>query len=463
MNLSELRDRTRQLLGRLKHTANVESDMAQLLEPVTCVLMLFDSELINLADGRSTPVVGADDRAARLASVEAPAGYSDGRDEPPAAQDIAAAAQRLLSGALAGRAPEQPLNVLLLLPPAECLFSSASLPGVAPQAVRQALMLQSVELIPGYDDELALAVDIEHPETVAWLPAARVNALFDAFAEHHLFLAGIQPRPFFLLSQLMAEQSRPSIAVHDQDAEHLATLIIEDGKVVTALQTARADLDTPELREQWQQSVSAADHTEARMMDSGRRYFEWTEPRLAELLRHLSPRYVFVPPGALAARHHINKGKLRGTAAVLAAGLLLVCGLPFLIQTARLWMLESELEAVAAQAVDARADQAVVRDFESQWGAIAEFPRQDVAEVMLALQDTLNPAVLGALEISEGRISIEGDSPDPQNLLEMLARDPRFTEVDFARATNNNRYYIDLRLTTVNFPAYHAWYFPERR
>jgi hypothetical protein len=38
-----------------------------------------------------------------------------------------------------------------------------------------------------------------------------------------------------------------------------------------------------------------------------------------------------------------------------------------------------------------------------------------------------------------------------------------FTEVDFARATNNNRYFIDLRLSTVNFSAYREWHFPEPR
>ena len=77
------------------------------------------------------------------------------------------------------------------------------------------------------------------------------------------------------------------------------------------------------------------------------------------------------------------------------------------------------------------------------------------------MQDVIAPSVLTSIEIEEGFITIEGDSPDPQNLLEQLEQNPLFTEVDFARATNNTRYYIDLRLTSVNFPAYQEWYFPE--
>jgi hypothetical protein len=36
-----------------------------------------------------------------------------------------------------------------------------------------------------------------------------------------------------------------------------------------------------------------------------------------------------------------------------------------------------------------------------------------------------------------------------------------FTEVAFSRATNNARYYIDLRLSTVNFEGYLARYFAD--
>ena len=75
----------------------------------------------------------------------------------------------------------------------------------------------------------------------------------------------------------------------------------------------------------------------------------------------------------------------------------------------------------------------------------------------------LSPSVLSSLELVEGALQIEGESPDPQSLLQQLERDPMFTGVDFARATSNNRYYIEMRLSTVDFDGYRERYFPEVR
>lgn len=451
MNLTELGDRARDWVAGLTHAADVDSVMGALLTQVSSVLMVFDDELVHLADGRT-------------ASIEQAEGSIEQAEGVPAPDSIAAAARRLLAGALAGSSADQPVSVVLLLPAGECLFSTVSLPGVAPQAVRPALALQSVGVLPAYEHDLTVAVNVQHPDVVAWLPAARVDALFDAFAHHGLFLVGVQPRPLFLARQLEAEHPRQAVCVYDQDAEHVAALLISNEALMAASQSARRDLDSPPFADQWQQQTSAfEDGAITLTLDSAQAYLNWIQPRYADLLKRLGASYLFIPPAALAARHRFNKGKMRGALAGVAAGVLLVCCLPFVVQSVRLWSLESELAALAERSAPAREDQAVVRDFESQWGLISEFPRQDVPQVMLALQDILNPSVLTALEIDEGRVSIEGESPDPQNLLEMLERNPLFTEVDFARATNNNRYYIDLRLTTANFPAWHAWYFPERR
>ena len=82
---------------------------------------------------------------------------------------------------------------------------------------------------------------------------------------------------------------------------------------------------------------------------------------------------------------------------------------------------------------------------------------------LLQLQTVLSPSVLTSLEVDEGSVQIEGESSDPQSLLQRLEQDSMFTGVDFARATNNNRYYIDLRLSTVDFDGYRQRYFPEVR
>ena len=147
----------------------------------------------------------------------------------------------------------------------------------------------------------------------------------------------------------------------------------------------------------------------------------------------------------------------------MASAAVLVVSLPFVWQSFQLFRLNAELDRVQEQSLAARADQAVVRNFENDWGTFNEFPKQDVGLVLQTLQPVINPGLLSALALDEGLLSIEGESPDPQNILEQLEQNPMFTEVDFARATNNNRYFIDLRLSTVNFSAYREWHFPEPR
>lgn len=454
MDLSEIGNRARQLINDVRPQTDTDAVIGSLLAPVSSVLMVFDNQLVNLADGRTEPL---------LAEPDAPPAAASPLIAHQAAV-IAQAARRLLSGAIAGRSSEQPLSVVLLLPPSETLFTHVSLPGVAPQAVRPALALHAVGMLPAWDEALSAAVNVHQPDIVAWLPAARVDSLFDAFAAHNLFLAAIQPRPLFIARQLQAEHPRRPVLIHDHDARHITALALHDDALSAANQCDRQDLQHPEFLDQWQlQTTLADDGTESLTLDTAQRYVSWVEPRFNDLLKRLNASYCFVPAAALAAHHQFNKGKLRGAISAAAAVLLLIGSLPFIVQSVQLWRLESRLADLQTQAVEARADQAVVREFETRWGMLSEFPRQNVPEVMLALQDILNPSVLTSLEINEGRISIEGDSPDPQSLLETLERNPLFTEVDFARATSNNRYYIDLRLTTANFPAYYAWHFPERR
>ena len=146
--------------------------------------------------------------------------------------------------------------------------------------------------------------------------------------------------------------------------------------------------------------------------------------------------------------------------ASVVASLLLLSVIPFVGQSIERTSLVASLEAQRALSSGARQDQLVVINFENEWGPINDFPVQQIRESMFTLQSVLSPDRLSSLEISEGLFRIQGISQDPQALLEQLEQNRMFAEVAFSRATNNNRYYIDLRLSTVNFEAYMVRYFP---
>ncbi|MEQ8960294.1 MAG: hypothetical protein RLP02_20625, partial [Coleofasciculus sp. C2-GNP5-27] len=165
--------------------------------------------------------------------------------------------------------------------------------------------------------------------------------------------------------------------------------------------------------------------------------------------------------GALNARKKIAQGRTYLIAAAVAVFMIFIASIPFIGQSLEFRRIAAALESNLEFSADARADQAVVIAFEQEFGPLTDFPNQRVREAMFTLQNILSPDQLASMEVEEGLIRIQGTSSDPQAILERLEQDPMFTEVIFSRATNNNRYYIDLRLSTVNFDAYMVRYFPD--
>lgn len=468
MTLADLGDYARNALHTVKglSASQAPARADALIKRVNAVVMLFDDRLYDLRHGN-------------WVSVEQP-------EESPSALRVSAeaisdAAARLLGAASTdrkngtgresrenGTSPHNrhAHNVLLLLPPAEFLATQVNLPGIAASAVKAALRLQASTLLAAWEKPLSLAAytgerkdDIQ--DMALYLPSERLDELFDGFANRGLFLAAVMPRPL-LLNQQDADTTG-SMTVQDSDEQDLTCAVFQSGRITHYLGTALNDLDDEAFATAWQQELSQAPSSNLVSLGSAADYLDAVQRLGSQFHKQICSAYVFCPGGALAARHQFDRGKRLWRVAAVAAGIAVLSALPFLVQTIQIASLQSSLQAQRELATPARQNQAVVRDFESEWGVLMAFPRQQVVDVLLTLQEVINPSVLVAMEIEDGFISIEGDSADPQNLLQQLEQNPMFTEVDFARATNNNRYYIDLRLTTVNFPAYQEWYFPERR
>jgi hypothetical protein len=171
--------------------------------------------------------------------------------------------------------------------------------------------------------------------------------------------------------------------------------------------------------------------------------------------------YCFIPSGAMHARKKEEKSRNIFLAAGAFVFLIMLSSVPFLIQAYQFRTLAAILATQRIESVDARENRAVVVNFEDEWGQITDFPLQELQQAMFTLQNILQPDQLASFELSEGVIKIQGTSSEPQAILQRLEQDRMFTEVVFSRATNNSRYYIDLRLSTVNFEGYMARYFPD--
>jgi hypothetical protein len=362
---------------------------------------------------------------------------------------IATAARQLL-----GQAGEDEA-VLLLLPPGEFIATSQALPGVGPDTLASAMELQQENLLPTCEAPLQLAINGHSTELGdnhygLWIAQSRLDNLYQAFADQGLFLAAVKPR----LLAVDSNSDKGEIRLIDQDPQGPTALSLLEGAITQCLQLDQIDLQQEAFVEQWQQELQSRPSSKREEFASAADY----QGRINSLA---NIHYSFFPRGALAARKQVE----RKQRLVAAAAVLLVAGLlsavPFLYQSLQFRQMAAELEQQREMAASARANQARVVAFENRWGPLNDFPDQNVRQALFTLQEALAPERLSSLEISEGLISIQGSSEAPQAILQRLEQDPLFTEVGFARATSNARYYIDLRLSTVNFDSYMLRYFPD--
>jgi hypothetical protein len=417
----------------------------QLLARIDQRLLLVNNELIRLDSGRSV-VIG--DEGSQQAFLESPSLEASSLQTTPASlqitpEQIAGAASKLIGS-------DTTEGILLYLPPSDFVATSLNMPGVSKENLLSALKLQADNLFPSFADNLDITLGgssfADGANSIAlWFVEKNTNALFEAFKKVDLFLVALAPRNLIDLDQN---------AVVDFDSRGATLLELANGSVSGWLHINQLDLHDAALNKQWSDSLAAVS-PESLLNLNGKESFN-------NIDHSKTPNdYCFIPSGAMQARKREEKGKNILLAAGAFVFLILLSAIPFGIQSFQFRMLAATLTAQRVESADARDNRSIVVDFENEWGPITDFPLQEIQLAMFTLQNILAPDQLSSLELSEGVIKIQGTSSEPQAILQRLEQDPMFTEVVFSRATNNSRYYIDLRLSTVNFEGYMVRYFPD--
>lgn len=370
------------------------------------------------------------------------------------ADAIAAGCAQLLSGRSAERRKD--CAALLLLPANYFVATKTTMPGVAKDNLIAALKIQADSILPSLDTSLALAINpqsaAEGTEHLAlWTLDSTLTQLFQAFEAQDIFLAAIKPR---FLNGESENSTQPRTRVFDRDAQTETYAEIESGVLKKLLHVRKQDLEQEVFRDQWQQSVIDDGSAQTLELKELSDYY-------ARLDAQANQDYCFFPHGALNATRRTAQGKQYIAAAAAVVVMLFLAAIPFIAQSIEFRSLAATLHEQRELASEARQDQAAVVSFENEWGLISDFPEQNIDAAMFTLQNILRPDTLSSMEVTEGLIKIQGSSNEPQAILQRLEQDPMFTEVVFSRATNNSRYYIDLRLSTVNFEGYMIRYFPD--
>jgi hypothetical protein len=376
------------------------------------------------------------------------------------ALSIAAACAELLTTLSAEQRKE--CAALLLLPANFFVATTTTMPGVAKENLVSALKLQADSILPSLEEPLSLAINplsatLGDEHLALWMLETTLTDLFDAFEAKDIFLAAVKPRFMNGSGETSSEahdKNGANIRILDVDDTTETCVVIEDSILKSLLHVRKQDLQQEVFQQQWQETLA---------QDSSENVIELAEVSnyFSRLDAQANQEYCFFPYGALNATRRTAQGKQTLAAAAAVVGVLLIAAAPFILQSVEFRSLAATLEMQREMASDAQQDQAAVVSFENEWGLINDFPEQRLREAMFTLQNILRPDTLTSMEVSEGLIKIQGSSNEPQAILQRLEQDPMFTEVVFSRATNNQRYYIDLRISTVNFEGYMVRYFPD--
>ncbi|MES2626966.1 MAG: hypothetical protein V4628_16890 [Pseudomonadota bacterium] len=418
-------------LSNLVRSVYAASAHRDILAGINTSLVLFGQILINTASGEYR----------QLAEAE------EGKTQ---AELIAASARQLLAGR------EDSASILLLLPPADFIATRFTMGITGEKLLRSALMLQVHTLVPAYEEPLLLGLNGGSADGVAlWYPARNAELLFTAFKEQGLFLATLMPRSLALLQTSSGSEDYLLI---DEDALHVTQLECRDGIIKSLLSINQIDLQQEEFAAQWNTECSkAAAATKIRSSDQE----SWTT--LRQVFQPIES-YSFLPAGAdQVGRDLIAKKqkKLGGIAAIAVVALL--C-LPFLSNWIRMAMLESQVNSLRDESTEARRSQAAVYEMDEEWGAILEYPRQDVDQILLSLNELIENS-LSSFQIDKGVIDIVGFAQDPAVLIEQLAEREEFYDVGQSRSSSSgnselmgDRFGIRMSVSEVDYPGYEAKY-----
>jgi hypothetical protein len=180
--------------------------------------------------------------------------------------------------------------------------------------------------------------------------------------------------------------------------------------------------------------------------------------------------YAFIPPSTSAHLARVALRKKNRWRKIMAGFFifLILLGIGAILNYEN--RLKKHLAGLRDRTADTTRLQSQVLRIEEIIAPIKKFPRQDVTKILDALDKlVVKDSWMTSFRIEAGSVEIEGYSPNPAQLLEVLARQPDFTDVGFSRATRSEvgrkeeSFGIHFKLKEIDVPTYWVQYFAVER
>lgn len=369
-------------------------------------------------------------------------------------KELAQAARRLLPNT------DKQQRIALALPCSEFVATPVNVPSVAAQTIKSVVNLQFPTLLPGVSEPLLLAVQAnpEADNTIAlWIPSRRAEELFHAFDAVGLFLNVLLPRPLVAMPE-----SQAACRIYDEDETSMTYCQWTGQNLTHWYHIPKADYELPDFKQQFDKYATQLD--ESTPLVSHENSSAWENVAMPNIDAY---SYAFIPPSAVLQQNLAVKKRKKNIIIALAG----LCVLALLSAAGGFIyykkQLKEELQALKGQTLNISQLQSEVFAIEDDLAPITEFPRQNVKQVLAKLNRLIpKDSWITSFKLEAGTVEVEGYSPNPAKLLELLSQEPKFIGVGFNRATQREgkrdieRFGISFKLEDIDVNAYWLEYFP---
>jgi len=354
-------------------------------------------------------------------------------------------------------------KIALALPSSEFVATTLNLPAAAIQNINNVVNLQLPTLLPGVTEPLLLAVqppDDGEQTCALWIPIKRADELFQAFDKEGLFLSCILPRPVVVLPA-----TKIPCQVYDEDDKSITHLEWSGEIIQRWLYIAKEENEVEEFKTQLEETLSIFKNDIKQKHKTN--VDDWKNLPIPPPAAY---GYAFIPSGAAARIAQTAKLKKRRSLSSIVILFIIGIGVGIYIAIDYEQRLKQHLTELRKRTNNVSHLGAEVAEIEENIGPIKNFPRQQVVNIL----NTLNKLIpknswITSCHIEGGIIKLEGYSPNPTQLIEILTAEPRFMNPKQSRETRKEKgrielsFGIDFKLRDFDLGTYWLEYFPKKR
>ena len=408
-----------------------------LLNNVKISLLVFEHRLINLTTGESCEL------------------------DDDSAENIAESAAKVMQNS------KKTPNLALFLPSSEFVATQYNLPEVDKHDILAALKYQQEELLPACQQALLVAVSHDHlanDNRAFWFAKERSDTIFDAFFKHKLNVSAIFPASLIFASS----NQKTNQVFCEQGEEYFLITSYNKQKLTNWDFFYKTDLEHKEFSEQfeqqWQSTYPELLFSSVDCVDTEDKWLKYKRHSLADTLP--DKEYAFFPAKAEAFiknQNRFRKGRFIGIAMV---GLTLVFIMPFIMNSVKYHSAKQSYNNIQTQTTAVRKAREMVLNYEDNWAAFNQYPQIEISQILLKINALIpKDSWLSTLELKKGYLEIEGYSPSPSSILELLSQQEEFDQTVFnqnirsERGKDKEHFGIKLHLVGIDEDAYFVDFF----